>query len=56
MKLHSKNDTQTIKDHSTSVDIKTIQNYLSSTGTKKQEIPTQKDVPLLEWEAGNIRR
>ena len=33
VKTHSKNDPQTIKDHSTSVDIKTIQNYLRSTGT-----------------------
>ena len=33
VKTHSKNDTQTKKDHSTSIDIKAIQNYLSSTVT-----------------------
>ena len=33
MKTHSKNDAQTRKEPSTSVDIKTIQNYPSSTGT-----------------------
>ena len=33
LKTHSENDTQTIKDHSASIDIKTIRNNLSSTGT-----------------------
>ena len=33
VKTHSKNDTQTMKDHSTSIGIKTIRNYPSSTGT-----------------------
>ena len=42
MKTHSKNDKQTIKDHSTLIDIKTIRNYTSSTQTEKQETPTQR--------------
>ena len=33
MKTHSKNYAHTIKDHSTSIAIKKIQNYPSSTGT-----------------------
>ena len=33
VKTHSKNDTQTIKDHSTSIDIKMIRNYPLSTGS-----------------------
>ena len=39
-KTHWTNDTQTIKDHSTSSDIKTIQNYPWKTGMQKQETPT----------------
>ena len=33
MKTYSKNYTQTTEDHSTSIAIKKIQNYPSSTGT-----------------------
>ena len=41
MKTHSKYDTQTIKDNSTWIGTNTIQNYPSSTGISKREIPTQ---------------
>ena len=33
VKTHSKNHTQTIKDYSRSIDIKTIRNYPPTTGT-----------------------
>ena len=36
LKTHAENDKQTIKGHSTSIDIKTIRNYPLSTGTYKQ--------------------